>query len=133
VPRPMPEHRRRAAGERTSGRSRRLSAAQRLALERLRDAEAREDYDEAEIVGRGLVWYIGTDTIAAGTVRALLRIMAISDRSIREGGKYPVYRYAINETGRACLRDEKQIAAVITALDRGGSWTWQNGKLVRIK
>lgn len=115
-----------------------LSRAQRRILERLRDAEDRingeadeAEYPEYEIVCEGLQCYIGLEKTNWILVLALLRIMAISDRS-DHGFDDKVRRFQINECGRNFLKDESQIDVVRSALVEGGAWTWERGKYVRL-
>lgn len=75
-----------------------ISAAARRHLQRLKDAEDRDDFDDAEIVCEGRECYIGTDAIAKRVVFELLRLCLLKDES--EQGK-GVERYTINEEGRA--------------------------------
>ncbi len=112
----------------------RLTKAQRRVLEWLRDAEdsvecaSTEVYPEDEIVCEGLVCYIGLVKTSWQTVRALLRLTAISDESDHSNFR----RFALNETGRNILADETQIDVLLAALHKGGSWTWCDGKLVEL-
>lgn len=115
----------------------RLTEAQRRVLMKLRDAEdaateaaAPNEYPEYEIVCEGIDCYIGLERTSWAVVYALLRYMAISD--VSDGMTCPFRRFQINGTGRAILNDESQIDALLKAIREGGSWTWEDGKLVRI-
>lgn len=71
----------------------------------LRLMEERGDSDDAELVyerGRG---FLGADPVAARTVFALVRAMAVSLQTGSEVGKFE--RYRINETGRALWRESR--------------------------
>lgn len=105
-----------------------LSPAMRLALEELKSAAAREDWENAEIACCGIECWLGNRRTSWSTVNALLRLVAISDNN--DNGS--VRRYSINETGRAILADESQIEPLIAALRLGGAWEWKDGKLVRM-
>ena len=114
----------------------RLTPSQRRVLTRLRDAEDAaiesadpRDYPEYEIVCEGLHCYIGVDRTSRQTVNALLHLMAISE--VCGGGNFA--RYQINETGRNILADESQIDVLLRSMREGGAWTWEDGKLVRMK
>lgn len=116
----------------------RLTVAQRRVLEHLRDAEGAAtkaadnyEYPEYEIVAEGIECFIGTKRTNFRLVKALLKIMAISD--VSDGGYGAIFRrFQINETGRAYLADESQIDVVMRCLARGQNITFKDGRVVEI-
>jgi hypothetical protein len=72
-------------------------------LEVLRMMKERTEDEDGELVYERGVAYIGTTRIAARTVWALIRAMAIKMSSDSNVGGFE--RYTITETGRALLRE----------------------------
>lgn len=87
---------------------------------------ARMEDDGEELVVEGREVWIGYERTTPWTVRALLRVCAISDVSDVKG----LERYAINGTGRAIRADPSLAYDVAQMLRTGGSFTIQNGAIV---
>jgi hypothetical protein len=71
----------------------------------LRQMAERQDDDEGEIAYEKGIAYLGNTRIAARTVFALLRMMAISMSQFSTVGTFE--RYQINETGRKLREAQK--------------------------
>lgn len=91
------------------------------------EAEARGDHEGAEIVCGSRECWLGYRRVQRGTVRKLLRMLAISDRS-EEGAA--LERYAINDTGRAILRRPALVGDINRALISGGAFKIADDQLV---
>ena len=88
------------------------------AIELLRlmaEAEAREDYEGAEIVCDGLWCYLGEQAVSRRTVNVLLRHVAVSMAS--EPGS--TERYVLSGSGRKMAGDPAVADRVMTALLSG--------------
>lgn len=78
-------------------------------------AEAREEYDEAEIVCDGFRCYLGEIPVSHRTVKNMLQHVAVSAAS--EPGS--LERYVISETGRRILEDPAVADRVVWCLLNG--------------
>ena len=102
-----------------------LTKAQRVVLAELRDTE----YPDNEIVCDGRECWIGQRRTSWRVVNSLLCMMAVSDCSDTSRG---ARRFIINETGKNILADERNIPAVVALVQKGGAWTWKDGKLIEL-
>lgn len=84
-------------------------AAYRLLTE-LRNAEAIDDLDAAEVVCEGRFCYVGSRRVAKATVNELLRLVLLRD--VGDAGAV-VQRYALNEEGRAILQDPNYVPQIL--------------------
>lgn len=88
-------------------------------------ATDREDVENAEIVCEGIFCYLGLRRVHRGSVRRLLTLMAISDRS--DGS---MERYAVNDMGRAIVRRPAIIQELATALREKKAYTIRDDRIV---
>lgn len=88
-------------------------------LRRMRDEEAAQNWEDAEIVRDGRVAYIGCDRVPRRDLDDLLDVMAVSQRS--EPGS--MERYAINGTGRGILKRPDLADEVAAAVREGGAFS----------
>lgn len=79
------------------------------ALRALRDAEVREEYENAEIVCDGIECYIDLTRISYRTVQAMLRLCLIHDDSDTKG----CCRYSLNEDGRAMADNPEHVPRIV--------------------
>jgi len=94
------------------------------------EVDPMEDYLRDEIVCDGLTCYLGDEPISWRTVKALLEVVAISDRSI-SGDSGRIFR--LNGIGRAITRRPELADEVARCLMEGVSVTIRNDRLVRLK
>jgi hypothetical protein len=115
-----------------------LTKTQIGVLVTLKEAEEREDrgeaipedYSEAEIVCDGLTCYLGDRPISWRTVKALLEVVAISDRSITgDSGRI----FMINDVGRSITRRPELADEVAASLYTGQSVTIIDDRIVPLK
>lgn len=97
-----------------------LSRAQRDALMEMQQKQDRGRHSGAEIVCDGRQCWLGGCRVSTATVRSLLRLVAISEEETSPG----VFRYTINDCGRALLKDESNARRVLGALAAGRPFTF---------
>ena len=97
-----------------------ISAGAMRILKRMTEAEAIEEWEDAEIVCDGRTCYVGLDSISKACVYELLRFVLISDES--EQGK-GVERYSLNEEGRAMVADPNYVPKIVPLLEQSRSKT----------
>lgn len=84
-------------------------------LKEMHAAEAREDWEDSEIVCSGIDCWLGLTRVARRTVTSLVRHMAVSLAS--EPGSEE--RYVLSGTGRKILEDPAVADRVLAALLTG--------------
>lgn len=89
-------------------------------------AEQEGRYEDSEIVCDGLWCWLGERRVHRKTVRALLRLVAISEQSDSGG----VQRFVINGVGRSIKDDPKMADSIAVAIMRGGGFSIVDGKIV---
>ena len=82
-------------------------------LIQMKQAEAEDNLDDAEIVCEGRSCYVGLDSISKATVNELLQFVLIRDGS-DQGGK--MERYSLNEEGRAMVDDPNYVPKIVEIL-----------------
>lgn len=92
----------------------------------MKEAEAREDYEDAEAVADGLEVWVGDQRFHWKTLRQGLSLVTLRDVSDEKGAR----RYTINETGQLLLRRPDQEDAVRRMLLAGGAWTIRGDEIV---
>lgn len=101
-----------------------LTPAMHLALTELDKAECEERFDDAEIVCDGIECWLGYRRVSYRTVKALLKLMALSfDES---GG---AQHYTLNDTGRAIQGRPALAKEIYAAVLKGRPFTLANGKI----
>lgn len=85
------------------------------AVKEMADAETRENYEDAEIVGSGIEFWLGARRIHAGTVKRMLIACLVSSEGI--GTNYE--RHTLNEDGR-CLASDPNYIPRIYRIDKQG-------------
>lgn len=88
------------------------------------------DYLKDEIVCDGLTCYLGDEPISWRTVKALLEVVAISDRSIT-GDSGRIFR--LNDIGRSITRRPELAEEIRQSLYTGRSVTVRDDRLVPLK
>jgi hypothetical protein len=99
----------------------------RNVLIKMRDAEDREDWYEAEIVADGIYAYLGDDRISWRTINQGLRLLCFTDTGEQEKG---CRRFAINGTGRVLIDHPEDEDIILRALLGEGNITTRNGRIV---
>lgn len=99
----------------------------RNVLIKMRDAEDREDWYEAEIVADGIYAYLGDDRISWRTINQGLGLLCFKDTG--EQGK-GCKRFAINGTGRVLIDHPEDEDIIRRALLGGGNITTRDGRIV---
>lgn len=100
--------------------------------EKVEDAETTdptEVYTRTEIVCDRLSCYLGDIPISWRTIRALLNVVAISDRSI-SGDTGRIFR--LNDIGRSITRRPELADEVQVSLFQGASVTVKDDRLVKL-
>ena len=90
-----------------------ISQAAMRVLTQMKQAEAEDNLDDAEIVCEGRSCYIGLSSISKATVNELLRLVLIHDDSNQGGG---MERYSLNEEGRAMVDDPNYVPKIVKIL-----------------
>lgn len=99
----------------------------RNVLIKMRDAEDREDWYEAEIVADGIYAYLGDDRISWRTINQGLSLLCLKDTGEQEKG---CRRFAINGTGRVLIDHPEDEDIIRRALLGGGNITNRDGRIV---
>lgn len=101
----------------------------RNVLIKMRDAEDREDWYEAEIVADGIYAYLGDDRVSWRTIYQGLSLLCFTDTGEQEKG---CRRFAINGTGRILIDHPEDENLVQQALLEGFPITSRDGRIVRL-
>lgn len=102
-----------------------LSAAVIKILADMAEFEHLGEYENAEIVCDRLECWIGYRRVHRRSVNALERVLAVSNRSDREG----VTRYSINGIGRAILVRPELASEIVAAVQKGQPFHISEGRV----
>lgn len=78
-----------------------LTPAVVRACREMAEAEAREEYEDAEIVGSGIEYWLGLRRVSASTIKKMLMLCLVSSEGI--GTNYE--RFTLNEDGHGVAKD----------------------------
>jgi hypothetical protein len=98
-------------------------------LEKMMAADARGDFENAEIVSDddGGACYLGLHRVHSGSINRLLIMMAISDRSDTS-----MRRYCINDAGRAIVRRPNIVQEIMWATAHKKPFTIKNDRVIEL-